>query len=75
MVVAELIAESQGDKGEMARMIRKLAEAHYLNGDSEKATELKKWAELVRQEIQGDRFRELPDEDLSYAMMSYHAIW
>lgn len=41
-VVAELNVRSKGDKGEMARIIRKLAEAHKLNGDTEKAAELKK---------------------------------
>lgn len=59
----------------MVRIICKLAEAYKLNSDTEKASELKENAELMRQEIQGERLRELPDEDLPCAMMSYPAYW
>lgn len=75
LVVAKLNEESKGDKGETARVTRKLAEAYELNGEISKAKELKESAELMRRKIQGDRFQELPDEDLSYAMMNFHAFW
>jgi hypothetical protein len=29
----------------------------------------------MRKEIQGSRFSSLEDNDLSYAMMSFHAFW
>lgn len=75
LVIAELNEESKGDKGEIARITRKLAEAFELKGEYETARDLKKSAESMRREIQGDRFTELPDTDLSYAMMSFHAFW
>ncbi|KAL8902975.1 MAG: hypothetical protein Q9207_004248 [Kuettlingeria erythrocarpa] len=67
LVVAQLNEESKGDKGETARVTRKLAEAYELNGEIEKAKELKDSAESMRREIQGDRYPELPDDDLSLA--------
>jgi len=55
--------------------MRKLAEAYELSGDEAQSTSLKKRAEAMRKEIQGPRFATLPDEDQSYAMMSFHAFW
>ena len=75
MIVAQLNEPSKGDKGETARIMRKLAEAHELKGDVAEAMRLKASAEAMRKEIQGDRFESLPDEDLSYAMMNFHAFW
>ncbi|KAM5367170.1 hypothetical protein ACJZ2D_010160 [Fusarium nematophilum] len=71
--VAEQLEHAKGDKGEVARVQRKLAEAYQLKGETAEAEILKDEAEQMRREIQGDRFSELPDCDLSYAMMSYHA--
>jgi hypothetical protein len=75
LIIAELNEPSKGDKGETARIMRKLAEAHELNGDITEATNLKTRAEAMRKEIQGDRFDLLPDTDLSYAMLNFHAFW
>ena len=75
VLVARLNEGSKGDKGETARIMRKLAEAFELSGESQTAQETKELAESMRKEIQGDRFDELPDSDLSYAMMSFHAFW
>lgn len=75
LVIAKLNEESKGDKGEIARVSRKLAEAFEVKGELETAQDLKESAESMRKEIQGDRFAELPDTDLSYAMMSFHAFW
>lgn len=55
--------------------MRKLAEAHLLTGDEEEGNSLKTQAEAMRKEKQGDRFDQLPDEDLSYCMMNFHAFW
>lgn len=75
LIISQLNERSKGDKGETARITRKLAEAYQLKGETEKAAELKMEAEAMRKEIQGSRFDLLPDEDLSYAMMSFHAFW
>jgi tetratricopeptide (TPR) repeat protein len=75
LLVAKLMQASKGDDGEVARVQRKLAEAYELKGDLEKGGKLKYEAERLRKEVQGERFYELPDCDLSYAMMSFHAFW
>jgi hypothetical protein len=78
LVIAKLNESSKGDRGETARVLRKLAEAYQLRGlkgDADKATEFRNNAEAMRKEIQGSRFSSLEDNDLSYAMMSFHAFW
>ncbi|KXG48434.1 Tetratricopeptide-like helical [Penicillium griseofulvum] len=75
LVITKLKQPSKGDNGEVARVQRKLAEALELKGDLLEATRLKVEAEAMRREIQGQRFHELPDSDLSYAMMNFHAFW
>lgn len=75
LIVTKLNQPSKGDNGEVARAQRKLAEAYELKGVLHEATRLRTEAEAMRKEIQGPRFEELPDCDLSYAMMSFHACW
>ncbi|KAJ5826496.1 Tetratricopeptide-like helical [Penicillium robsamsonii] len=75
LVITKLKQPSKGDNGEVARVQRKLAEAFGLKGDLTEATRLKVEAEAMRREIQGQQFHELPDNDLSYAMMNFHAFW
>ncbi|KAJ4253831.1 hypothetical protein NW762_010226 [Fusarium torreyae] len=75
LIIAKLLQPSKGDSGEVARVQRKLAEAYQQKGDIAKAEKFKFDAERMRREVQGDRFPELPDCDLSYAMMSFHAFW
>lgn len=75
LIIAQLNESSKGDKGETARALRKLAEAYELNGDQEQGSNYKLQAETIRKQIQGARFEKLPDEDQSYAMMSFHAFW
>lgn len=75
LVIAKLNEPAKGDKGEVARMQRKLAEAYELKGEHDTANALKTEAEAWRKEIQGDRFNLLPDTDLSYSMMNFHAFW
>jgi hypothetical protein len=75
LIIAQLNEKGKGDKGETARVMRKLAEAYELNGDIEKSGSLREQAEAMRKEIQGARFEMLPDNDLSYAMLSFHAFW
>lgn len=75
LIVAKLKKSSKGDNGEVARVQRKLAEALELAGETDEAQKLKTEAEAMRREIQGSRFEDLPDCDLSYAMMNFHAFW
>jgi hypothetical protein len=75
LVVAKLKQPSKGDNGEVARIQRKLAEALDLKGETAEASSLKTEAESMRQAIQGPRFAELPDNDLNYAIMNFHAFW
>lgn len=75
LIITKLNKGLKGDNGEVARVQRKLAEALELKGDVEEALKLKLDAEAMRKDIQGHRFDELPDSDLSYAMMSFHAYW
>ncbi|TGO07322.1 hypothetical protein BTUL_0292g00080 [Botrytis tulipae] len=75
LIIAQLNESSKGDKGETARVLRRLAEAYELNGDQEQGSNYKMQAETIRKQIQGARFEKLPDEDQSYAMMSFHAFW
>ncbi len=75
LLTTELGRVSKGDSGEVARAQRKLAEAYELKGDLAKAAKLRQEAEFMRRQIQGVRFAELPDCDLSYAMMNFHAFW
>ncbi|KAF7904611.1 hypothetical protein EAF00_001945 [Botryotinia globosa] len=75
LIIAQLNESSKGDKGETARVLRKLAEAYELNGDQEQGSKFKLQAETIRKQIQGARFEKLPDEDQLYAMMSFHTFW
>lgn len=75
LVITKINQSSKGDSGEVARIQRKLAEALELKGDSIEALKLKTETEEMRREIQGQRYYELPDNDLSYAMMNFHAFW
>ncbi|KAE8443926.1 hypothetical protein EG329_001236 [Mollisiaceae sp. DMI_Dod_QoI] len=59
----------KGDKGETARVWRRLAEALEKNGQIKEAIKLKSDAEAVRKEIQGERYKDLPDTEFSYNLM------
>ena len=59
----------------MTCVTRKLPEAFELLGEYDTTKMYRESAEGMRREIQGERFEELSDNDLSYAMMSFHAFW
>lgn len=75
LVIAKVNEPAKGDKGEVARIQRRLAEAYEKKGVMDKADKLKTEAEQMRKEIQGARYYELPDTDLSYAMMAWKGRW
>jgi hypothetical protein len=65
-VVAKLCECAKGDKGEVARVTRKLADAMQAKGGKEEAAALRNQAEAMHLEIQKDRIIQLPDEPRSY---------
>lgn len=75
MKACEVNAHRKGDQGDVARMKRTLATALEFNGEGEEAGRLKAEAEGLREQIQGDRFRELPDNNESYNKMVYWTYW
>ena len=75
VVVGKLREQMRGDKGETARYMRSLADAYKLKEDNERSKELRTVADTWRKEIQMERWAELPDDDLSYAAMTFSAYW
>ena len=71
-MIAELNQEGRGDKGDIAQMLRRLAEAYEMKGEHDEAAKLKKSAEDIRREVQGSRFAQLPDTESSYDLMIFH---
>jgi len=88
-LICQLNELKKGDKGDTARIIRRLSDAFRLKGDQqkaaglnieakanhEKAVELKTEAENYRKEIQGERYAQLADCERSYNLMVYKAFW
>ena len=75
IVICQLREKAKGDKGEIARVTRRLAEAMRLKGDYVEAERLKKEAEKMRHEIQKFRTWQLPDEDRSYDILVFNEFW
>ncbi|KAF2191377.1 TPR-like protein [Zopfia rhizophila CBS 207.26] len=71
--LAEQNQATQGDKGDMARVLRKLAEAYYLKGEMAKGRKFHAEAEAIRKELQGNRDANLPDCEEAYdQLVSYY---
>lgn len=68
-MVAKDIEIHKGDKGDIARVLRRLAEAYQRSGDQEASEVSRKTAEMIRQELQGVRFENLPDSEESYDLL------
>lgn len=75
ILISKIKETSKGNRGETARVMRRLAEALHLNGEVEEAEALKSEAEAIRRQIQGTRFEELGDTEQSYNMLVYVAFW
>lgn len=67
--------KAKGDKGEVARVTRRLAEAYGLQGDHEKEARLTLQAEFMRKAIQRGRAWQLPDSERSYDILVYNEYW
>jgi hypothetical protein len=88
-LICQLNELKKGDKGDTARIIRRLSDAFRMKGDKEKAAgqiteaeanhkkavELRTEAETYRRESQGERYLQLPDCERSYNLMVYKAFW
>ncbi|KAJ5729079.1 Tetratricopeptide-like helical [Penicillium malachiteum] len=75
LLTCELREKAKGDRGEIARVTRRLAEAHELKGELAEATRLKLEAEAIRHDIQKDRAWQLPDEERSYDILVWNEYW
>ncbi|KAJ5710116.1 hypothetical protein N7493_009708 [Penicillium malachiteum] len=71
--LCEVCEASKGDKGDTARIKRKLAEALMILDEKDaEAAVLKEEAESIRAELQGAEFSNLPDNDHSYSLLVAH---
>ena len=75
LILCELREKAKGDKGEIARVTRRLAEAHLLNGNLDEASRLKEKAESMRKEIQKHREWQLPDSEMAYNILVWNEYW
>ncbi|ETI19375.1 hypothetical protein G647_09207 [Cladophialophora carrionii CBS 160.54] len=75
LLICKLLEDARGDRRETARVMRRLAEALDLAGQSAEAAQYKEEAESIRKELQGARFDELGDTEQSYNMLMYVAFW
>ena len=75
LLICELREKSKGDKGEIARVTRRLAEAMGLKGEAEEEARLIQSAEKMRCEIQKGRPWQLPDEERSYDLLVWNEYW
>ena len=71
----EITESTKGDKGEVSRVSRRLAEALELDGQVDEAQKLKLEAEDIRKEMQGERFANLPDTEHSYNLLVCMNYW
>jgi hypothetical protein len=74
-LICQLNEKRKGDQGDTARVLRRLAEAYELNGEVSKAASMKQTAERIRELLQGERFEELGDTELSYDLLVYSSYW
>ncbi|KAI9772628.1 MAG: hypothetical protein M1840_000222 [Geoglossum simile] len=65
----------KGDRGDTARVMRRLSEALELDGQLDEAKQLHDEAESIRKSMQGDRFDELEDTEQAYNLLVYVAFW
>lgn len=73
--IAQLRETAQGDRREIARITRKLAEAMALKGEHGTADRLTAEAERIREAVQRDREWQLEDEPRSYDILVCNEYW
>jgi hypothetical protein len=75
LVATKLSERAKGDKGETARVSRKLADAMRMQGDTEEAAKFHFATETMRLGIQKDRVTQLLDEPRSYDILVCNEYW
>jgi hypothetical protein len=71
-LISEANEKAKGDQGDTARIMRRLADAMIANDQVEEGITLKEEAERIRETVQGERFKDLPDCEESYDLMVFH---
>ena len=67
---------TQGNKADIARVYRKLAEAFYMSEKAEKAKQLHSSAEGIRKEIQGKEYSLKADSEAEYdRLVAYYSYY
>ncbi|KAF2106872.1 hypothetical protein BDV96DRAFT_654203 [Lophiotrema nucula] len=66
LLVCKYNERIKGDQGDSTRIMRKLAEALGMLGETEEAMQFEKAAKAIRKELQGDSYREDLDDDASW---------
>jgi hypothetical protein len=73
LLIAQHNEDEKGDQGDVARVIRRMAEAYIRKGETEDGLKLWQTAETMRKELQGDRYAQLPDTEETYNLLvSYY---
>jgi hypothetical protein len=67
----QLNESDKGDRGDTARVMRKLSQVFEAKGMTAKAQELATAAREIRKEVQGERFESLPESDYAYDLMIF----
>ncbi|OBT86542.1 hypothetical protein VE02_04358 [Pseudogymnoascus sp. 03VT05] len=75
LIICRLRERAKGDKGEIARVTRTLADAVALQGDTSKAARLIAESEKMRKEIQSERKWQPPDEKRAYDILVWNEYW
>jgi hypothetical protein len=75
LLICNFREKAKGDKGEVARVTWRYAQALSLKGKTVEAAQLAASAEEMRREIQKNRTWQPPDEERRYDILVFHAFW
>ncbi|KAI0868906.1 hypothetical protein GGS24DRAFT_512674 [Hypoxylon argillaceum] len=76
LIIAKYNEETQGNKGDIARVVAKLSVAYRLDGETVKADNLHEEAKGMRKLIQGEDFKEEEDSEAAYdSLVSYYPYY
>lgn len=71
LLKCQLNDTEKGDRGDTARVMRKLAKALEKQGILSMAEELEIEAQEIRKKVQGERFESIPESDYAYDLMIF----
>ena len=72
--VCQINEAQKGDKGDTARILRRLAEALQLNGEFVEANELEDEVGSIRKKLQGPSFDVMGDTEESYNTLLWFRV-